>query len=526
MEYWRFHQPQTANLRKIKAGVNVCTAIMLRNITNHADLKDSKLFLDAIFKGGSSLRLALPVHRLVLGRPLLRSNLDTLLLHKHILVSLTPRLLLWLSGFVPPRRGRDFWTLVSVKNQPSSAVAKKSDLLLHQRRQSKMPTFWSKLNSSFCCGEEEEKSLVIGEPFDFERVEVELAVLSEHEPDCESGNFFFELSHYFLATIVKQHQDSLFEGRQLPSEDEIFEVFQRAEPRPRGSGLGPYLEELTGVETLDPELMPEVLLQLERRLASHTSTSKTSWPVPKDMVSVDSDRQLALRHEISQLESLVERNQIRSHDSLDVDVIEHGLNSGLDAPKHVAPRDDSEDLEDDVGSPQHWDAHVSMTDDANMDGSINQDRWVAADFELDLRGLDPEILTAEEVAAREKLLKRDAEAAAGFCQSSHDQTNGTEPLDVLRDERMEPMNHGPDEQHYQTEPQPDFTSLSRRQRYERIAGRELSCDTSQMDSSPWSPSQPDLAADQSLTFLSDLPDFDELMQDVPDEANSSQQQMV
>ncbi|KAG9571573.1 hypothetical protein KCU79_g158, partial [Aureobasidium melanogenum] len=352
-------------------------------------------------------------------------------------------------------------------------------------------------------------------------------------PDCKSGNFFFELSHYFLATIVKQHQDSLFEGRQLPSEDEIFEVFQRAEPRPRGSGLGPYLEELTGVETLDPELMPEVLLRLERKLASHSSTSKTSWPVPKDMVSVDFDRQLALRHEISQLKSLVERNQIRTHDPLDVDAIEHERDSGSDVPTHVAPHDDSEDLENHVGSPQHWNASVSMTDDVNMDGNINQDEWVASDFGLDLRGLDPEILTAEQVAERDVLLERDAEAAASSSQSSHDQANAIKPLDVLRDEGMEPMNHEPEEQHYQTEPQPDFTSLSRRQQYERIAGRELSCDTSQMGSSPWSSSQPDLqanrpdlAADQSLTVFSDLPDFDELMQDLPDEENLSQQQMV
>ncbi|KAH0278118.1 hypothetical protein KCU91_g2723, partial [Aureobasidium melanogenum] len=181
MEYWRFHQPQTANLRKIEAGVNVCTAIMLRNITNRADLKDSKLFLDVIFEGDSSLRLALPVHRLVLGRPLLRSSLDTLLLYKHILVSLTPCLLLWLSGFVPSQRGRDFWTLVPLKDRPSSGAARKSRLLLHQRQRTKMPTFWSKLKTFLCCGEEEDPPIVIGEPFDFKRVEVELAGLSEHE---------------------------------------------------------------------------------------------------------------------------------------------------------------------------------------------------------------------------------------------------------------------------------------------------------------------------------------------------------
>ena len=63
-----------------------------------------------------------------------------------------------------------------------------------------MPTFWSKLKTFLCCGEEEDPPIVIvsytllltlasltdalvrqGEPFDFKRVEVELAGLSEHE---------------------------------------------------------------------------------------------------------------------------------------------------------------------------------------------------------------------------------------------------------------------------------------------------------------------------------------------------------
>ncbi|KAG9573503.1 hypothetical protein KCU86_g14924, partial [Aureobasidium melanogenum] len=44
-----------------------------------------------------------------------------------------------------------------------------------------MPTFWSKLKTFLCCGEEEDPPVVIGEPFDFKRVEVELAGLSEHE---------------------------------------------------------------------------------------------------------------------------------------------------------------------------------------------------------------------------------------------------------------------------------------------------------------------------------------------------------
>lgn len=88
MEYWRFHQPRAVNLRKIEAGANARTAIMLRNISKRVDLKGSKLFLDAIFKGGGPLRLLLPVHWLVSGRPPPSSDLDTLRQHQHILVSL------------------------------------------------------------------------------------------------------------------------------------------------------------------------------------------------------------------------------------------------------------------------------------------------------------------------------------------------------------------------------------------------------------------------------------------------------
>ncbi|KAG9588115.1 hypothetical protein KCU77_g7467, partial [Aureobasidium melanogenum] len=51
MEYWRFNQPQTVNLRKIEAGVDVRTTIMLRNIPNRVDFEDLKLFLDATSEG-------------------------------------------------------------------------------------------------------------------------------------------------------------------------------------------------------------------------------------------------------------------------------------------------------------------------------------------------------------------------------------------------------------------------------------------------------------------------------------------
>ncbi|KAH0339594.1 hypothetical protein KCU81_g7169, partial [Aureobasidium melanogenum] len=348
-------------------------------------------------------------------------------------------------------------------------------------------------------------------------------------PHCKDGNIFFELSHYFLAIIIKQHQGSLFEGRQLPSEDDIFEVFQRAEPRTRKSGLGPTLEKLIGVDNLDPELLPAVLLQLERRLASHTETNTIDWPAPEEMVSVDSERRLALRQQISELESYVEQNQNQFHDSLDVDTIEHELDSGSKAPTHITPHDNLEDPENNEESRQHWNADVLTTDDVNMDDntddSIDQDEWVASDFVLDLREVDPVILSAKDKARRDSPLRKDAEAeaAARSSQPSYVQTQ-----DVLTGSSHSPLS---EEQHDQPKQHLDPTNFSRRQRYELMAGRELSCDTSQMNSSPWSSSQPDLqtngpepVADQTL--LSDLPDFDELMEDVPDEESPSQQQMA
>jgi hypothetical protein len=51
MEFWRWNQPQTVNLDKIEAGIDVRTTIMLRNIPNRVDFEDLKLFLDATSEG-------------------------------------------------------------------------------------------------------------------------------------------------------------------------------------------------------------------------------------------------------------------------------------------------------------------------------------------------------------------------------------------------------------------------------------------------------------------------------------------
>jgi RNA recognition motif-containing protein len=46
LEYWKFNQPQTVNLAKIEAGIDVRTTIMLRNIPNRTQFEDLKDFLD------------------------------------------------------------------------------------------------------------------------------------------------------------------------------------------------------------------------------------------------------------------------------------------------------------------------------------------------------------------------------------------------------------------------------------------------------------------------------------------------
>jgi hypothetical protein len=91
--------------------------------------------------------------------------------------------------------------------------------------------------------------------------------------DYEPGYLFWELSHFFLATIITQHHDFMFEGRMLPSVYEIVDIFQQTEPRSYTPGIGPFLELATGMNTSDPLLMPEILRQLESRMATDTSVN-------------------------------------------------------------------------------------------------------------------------------------------------------------------------------------------------------------------------------------------------------------
>jgi hypothetical protein len=91
--------------------------------------------------------------------------------------------------------------------------------------------------------------------------------------DYESGYLFWELSHLFLATILTQHHDSMFEGRLLPSIHEIVDIFQQTEPRAYAPGIGPFLELATGMNNSDPLLMPEILRRLESRMAADTSVN-------------------------------------------------------------------------------------------------------------------------------------------------------------------------------------------------------------------------------------------------------------
>ena len=51
LEFWRWNQPQTVNVNKIEAGIDIRTTIMLRNAPNRVDFGDLKLFLDDTSEG-------------------------------------------------------------------------------------------------------------------------------------------------------------------------------------------------------------------------------------------------------------------------------------------------------------------------------------------------------------------------------------------------------------------------------------------------------------------------------------------
>lgn len=104
--------------------------------------------------------------------------------------------------------------------------------------------------------------------------------LTSDDDAAVEGNLFYDLSHFFLATIIIQHQDSILEGRSLPSMHDIVEVFQRAEPRSQASSFGPFLELATGTNDDNPIPMSEMLLRLKEMLASNSRVE--DYPSPKE----------------------------------------------------------------------------------------------------------------------------------------------------------------------------------------------------------------------------------------------------
>lgn len=97
-------------------------------------------------------------------------------------------------------------------------------------------------------------------------------------PQIDYGSPFSELSHYFLATIITQHQHSIFGRRSLPTVHEIADILQRTEPRSYVPGVGPFLELATGLATEDPLLMPEILRRLEAKMMTDTSLKDRDNP--------------------------------------------------------------------------------------------------------------------------------------------------------------------------------------------------------------------------------------------------------
>ena len=142
--------------------------------------------------------------------------------------------------------------------------------------------------------------------------------------ETDYGHLFSELSHYFLATIITQHQHTTFERRRLPTTREIADIFQRTEPRSYVPGVGPFLELATGLDTQDPLLMPEILRRLEARMITDTSLKDRDDP----------DANTTLMEEQSQLghqSERIENTQAPSF-ALNEDGTVPEIDTNLDAP--------------------------------------------------------------------------------------------------------------------------------------------------------------------------------------------------
>jgi hypothetical protein len=310
----------------------------------------------------------------------------------------------------------------------------------------------------------------------------------ELKGECESGSLFWELSHFFLATIILQHQHSMFEGRQLPSVHGIAEIFQQKEPRSHVPGLGPFLELATGLTTDDPLLMPEILRRLETRMASDTSLNR----------NLDTDT--SLRKVKPQLEYQSRKPRKRrspiywTMDNGTVNEIDPYLDSPWSAsssPAHSQTHTYEDNVEKDVES-------LQVRNSIGRENDREEDMYQVREPEYDPVVVAPSLATNSPI--RETKLEDEQDTGR-----SDDIVNG----EIQRiDDRIDDI---------------DRTMI------EEVAAQEAESDVDMdhqdKDASRTANPRPfyaireastGLEASRSLSLVSDFSTFDEVMQDVPE----------
>jgi hypothetical protein len=229
--------------------------------------------------------------------------------------------------------------------------------------------------------------------------------------NCESGYLFKELSHFFLATIITLHHALMFEGRPLPSVQEMVDVFQGTEPRSYAPGLGPFLELATGMTTEDPLLMPEILRRLESRVATDTSRNVLRNPVtntnttPREQQLQPGHQSMESRNGQSPLYRMFEGEMIE----LEIDPhLDASSSAGNSPVRHQDYRYDDR-VEENLQSMQHWsyvgNGHVpeeNMVSTCEPKVEDEQETGRSGQMErIDGRLDDKELMDLEETSAQQ-----------------------------------------------------------------------------------------------------------------------------
>ncbi|KAG9544887.1 hypothetical protein KCU71_g17744, partial [Aureobasidium melanogenum] len=153
-----------------------------------------------------------------------------------------------------------------------------------------MSTFWSKLKAFLCCGEEEKPGTVISGPFDFKRVRVELAGLSEHERSL-IHNRPVPVT-YPLHADGTQHAARLNQakahGRALSESIMSVTTTAMSTARPKGSGYSALANESSSMmQSLNSEDVNSN--EMKQLLPHRTSSQETSSSLETAMAGCEED---------------------------------------------------------------------------------------------------------------------------------------------------------------------------------------------------------------------------------------------